>query len=50
MRFKLVEPVNSAPFGDPNGEDLTITFNNTGGSSTFNDTSLQINAKIVEER
>jgi hypothetical protein len=50
MRFKLVEPVNSAPFGDPDGEDLTITFNNTGGSATFTDTSLQINAKIVEDR
>ena len=50
MRFKLVEPVDSAPFGDPDGEDLTITFNNTGGSATFTDTSLQINAKIVEDR
>ena len=29
-------------------EDLTITFNNTGGSATFTDTSLQINAKIEE--
>ena len=45
MRFKLVEPVDSAPFS---AEDLTITFNNTGGSATFTDTSLQINAKIEE--
>jgi hypothetical protein len=50
MRFKLVEPVNSAPFGDPDGEDLTITFSNTGGTNTATDNTLQINAKIVEER
>jgi len=48
MRFDLDEQVNSAPFGDPSGEDLTITFNN--GSGTHVDTTLQINAKIVEER
>ena len=46
MRFDLDEQVNSAPFGDPSGEDLTITFNN--GSGTHTDTTLQINAKIVE--
>jgi len=48
MRFNLDEQVNSAPFGDPNGEDLTITFNN--GSGTHTDTTLQINAKIVEDK
>ena len=45
MRFKLVEPVDSAPFS---AEDLTITFTNTGGSSTATNNTLQINAKIVE--
>ena len=45
MRFKLVEPNNSSPFS---AEDLTITFTNTGGSSTATNNTLQINAKIVE--
>jgi len=45
MRFKLVEPNNSSPFS---AEDLTITFTNTGGTSTATNNTLQINAKIEE--
>jgi len=45
MRFKLIEPNNSSPFS---AEDLTITFTNTGGTSTATNNTLQINAKIEE--